>query len=303
MKFQTRPVAGVFGILFAVTFIHATAMADYQVTLAGTNSLVAPNSYYGLFNWLDHRSAYYREFFPQPLLVDDTGLEDGEVEFGSLHTQANDQRSDIVSIGVQKSFSLLTFELAVPYERDSDADNVSQGIGNINLSARYPIYQFVSAKGFFDTTLGVAMEVGMPVNSAVSKNTEFAPKIFNDLKLGEHFSLQSVFGYSTLFGGGDGGDLHAFEYGFDFGCTIPQSELPLPGVQQFIPMFELAGETELNKADSGQNSLLGSIGFRLNLKPIREVQSSLGLGFVFPIDGAARATVHWGIATSLTLGF
>ncbi|MGO8679689.1 MAG: hypothetical protein ACLQUR_10150 [Limisphaerales bacterium] len=68
-------------------------------------------------------------------------------------------------------------------------------------------------------------------------------------------------------------------------------------------MFELSGETELNKADSGQNSLLGSIGFRMNLKPIGEVQSSFGLGFVFPIDNTARAEVHWGIVTSLTLEF
>lgn len=292
------------GILFAVAFIHATAMADNQVALAGTNSLVAPNSRFGLFNGLDHRSAYYQDFFPQPLLVDDTGLEeDGEVEFGSLHTQANDQRNDIVTAGAQKSFGLLTLELTVPYERNSDVDDVSQGIGNIDLEARYPLYQLVSVNGFFDTTLGVVMEVGIPVNSAVSKNTEFVPKIFNDLKLGEHFTLQSVFGYSTLFGGSDDGDLQTFEYGFDFGYTIPHSELRLPGVQQFIPMFELAGETELNQADSGRNSLLGSLGFRLNLKPIGEVQPGLGLGFVFPIDCGARAEIHWGIATSVTLEF
>ncbi len=279
-------------------------MADNQAPVADTNSLVAPDSRFGLFNGLDHRSAYYQDFFSQPLLVADTGLEeDGEFEFGSLHTQANGQRNDIVTAGVQKSFGLLTLELAVPYERHSDADDVSQGIGNIDLEARCPLYQFVSVNGFFDTTLGAVMEAGIPVNSAVSKNSEFAPQIFNDLRLGKHFSLQSVFGYSTLFGGGNDGGLQTFEYGFDFGYTIPHSELRLPGVQQFIPMFELAGETELNQADSGQNSLLGSLGFRLDLKPIGEVQPGLGLGFVFPVDNGARTEVHWGIATSLTLEF
>jgi len=279
-------------------------MADEHATLAGTNSLVAPDSHYGLFDWLDHRSAYCQEFFSQPLLVDDTSLEkDGELEFGSLHTQANAQRSDIVTAEVQKSFGLLTLELRVPYERESDAGDVSQGIGNIDWGARSPLYQFVSPKGFFDTTLGVAMEVGVPVNSAASKNTEFVPKIFNDLKLGEHFSLQSVFGYSTLFGGGDNGGLQTFEYGFDFAYAIPRNELPFPGVQQFTPMFELVGETELNKDESGQNSLLGSIGFRLYLKAIGDLQPSLGLGYVFPIDSGARAEVHWGIATSLIFEF
>ncbi|MGB8369552.1 MAG: hypothetical protein WCF71_09715 [Verrucomicrobiia bacterium] len=291
-------------ITFAVTFIHSTAMADNQVALADTNSSVKPDSRFGLFNCLDHRSAYYGEFFPRPLLLDETSLEpDGELELNSLHTEENNQRSDVVTAEVEKSFGLLTLGLDVPYERDSDSGDVSQGIGNIDLGARYPLYQLVSAKGFFDTTLGVAMEVGIPVNSAVSKNTEFVPKIFNDLKLGEHFSLQSVLGYATLFGGGANGGLQTFEYGFAFGYTIPHSELPLPCVQRFTPMFELVGEKGLNKDESGQNSLLGSIGFRADLKAVGGLQPSLGLGFVFPIDSGARAEVHWGIATSLTLEF
>ena len=76
-------------ILFAVAIIQVTAMADDQATLASTNSLVAPDARFGLFDGLDHRSAYNQEFFPQPLLVDDTGLEqDGELEFNSLNTCA-----------------------------------------------------------------------------------------------------------------------------------------------------------------------------------------------------------------------
>jgi hypothetical protein len=304
LNFQTKRTALIPGILFTVTFIHATAMADNPMAPAVTNSLIAPDSRFGLFDGLDHRSAYNQEFFPQPLLVDDTGLEqDGEIEFASLHTRANDQRSDIISAGVQKSLGLLTLELVVPYERDSDSDDTVQGIGNIDLEGRYPLYQFVAANGFFDTTLGVAVEAGIPVSSAVSKNAELDPEIFNDLKLGKHFTIQSVFGYDTLFGGGDNGGLQTFEYGFDFGYAIPHSELPLPGVQQLTPMFELSGETGLNKGESGQNSLLGSIGFRLDLKPIGEVQPSLGLGYVFPIDSGARTEVHWGIATSLTFEF
>jgi hypothetical protein len=61
----------------------------------------------------------------------------------SLHTQANDQQSGIFSGGVQKSFGLLTLELGIPYERGSDSDDTAQGIGNTELSARYPLYQRV----------------------------------------------------------------------------------------------------------------------------------------------------------------
>lgn len=297
-------MAWILGISSGVFFIPAVAMADDAISPAGTNSAIATDSRHGLFDWLDHRSAYNQEFFPQPLLVDDTGLEkDGELEFGSLHTQANARRSDIVAAEVQKSFGLLTLELSVPYERDSEAGDLSQGIGNIDFGARYPIYQFVSAKGFFDTTLGVAMEAGIPVSPAISVNAEFDPKVFNDLKLGEHFSIQSVLGYSTLFGGGANGGRQTFEYGFDFAYALSHGELPLPGVKQFTPMFELVGETGLNQNESGRNSLLGCFGFRADFKPIGDLQPSFGLGWVFPIDDGAHAEVHWGIATSLIFEF
>jgi len=287
-----------------VACVHTTAAADNSPALASSNPVIATDSRYGLFDGLDQRSAYTQEFFPQPLLVDDTSLQkDLELEFSSLHTQVNGQQTDIVATEVQKSFGLLTLNLSVPYERDANAAAVSQGIGNISLGARYPLYQFVSANGFFDTTLGVGMETGIPASSAISINADFDPKVFNDLKLGEHFSLQSVFGYSTFVGGGGNGGLQTFEYGFAFAYAISHDEMPLPGTQQFIPMFELVGKTGLNKDAAGQNSLLGSMGFRLDLEPIGDLQPSLGLGYVFPIDNGGYAEVHWGIVTSLTFEF
>jgi hypothetical protein len=270
---------------------------------ANTNSPASLEPHYGFLNWIDPRSAYNQEFFPQPLLVDNTGLEDGEVELNYLHTRDNDQHSDTVTAEVEKSVGLLTLEVDVPYEREADSDDSSQGIGNIDLEARYPLYQFVSANRFFDNTFGAAMEVGIPVNSPVSKNTELEPEIFNDLKLGNHFTLQTLLGYDALFGGGDEGGQQSFEYGFAFGYALPHRDLPLPGVQQLTPLFELSGETGLNQGESGQNSLLGSAGFRLDLKPIGELQPTLGLSYVFPMDSVAREEVHWGIAVSLELEF
>ncbi len=147
------------------------------------------------------------------------------------------------------------------------------------------------------------MEAGIPVNGTISENAELDPAIFNDLKLGKHFTLQTVLDYSTLLGGGDEGGLQTFEYGFDFGYTIWQSELRLPLVQQLTPMFELLGETGLNQGESGQNSLLGSFGFRLGFKPFGDLDATFGLGYVFPVDSLARQEVHWGIASSLTFEF
>ena len=306
MELKTKAVAHLLGVLSAITLVHAAAGADDQappIPASATNSTGAPDTRYGLFNWLDHRSAYAQEVFPEPFLVDDMALEDNELEFTWLHTKGSGQQSDIGSVEIQKGFGLLTLQAEVPYERNVSPDQTAHGIGNIELGARYPLYQFVSADRFVDATFGAAMAGGIPADSTVSRNAEWVPQIFNDLRLGDHFTVQSVLGWSTLFGGGEDGGLRTFEYGFSFAYALPHRELPLPGVQQFIPMFELVGETELNKEDPGQNSLLGDIGFRAKFNPIGEAQPGLGLGWVFPVDSGARAELHWGFIVSLIFEF
>jgi hypothetical protein len=305
MKLQMKTVAYVLGMLSVATCFQTAALADDSMAAsANTNSSsVAPDTRYGFLNGLDHRSSYGQGIFPEPMLVDESDV-DNEFRLDWLHTEANAQQNDEAKVELEKSFGLMTVELEVPYERAAaSGQSTQEGVGNIDAGARYPFYQFVSANGLFDTTFGAAMEVGIPVNSAVSKNTEFVPKVFNDLKVGEHFTLQTLLGYATLFGGGDEGGLQTFESGFVFGYTIQHGEFPLPGVQQFIPMFELVGDTQMNQDDSGTTSLVGNAGFRVNLKTLGSVQPRLGLGFVFPVNNNARADVHWGIITSLVFEY
>ncbi|MDR3460073.1 MAG: hypothetical protein P4N60_21810 [Verrucomicrobiae bacterium] len=298
-----KSVTQVWGMLAVAALVQATARADDAVVPAAASSAMPLNSRYGLFNALDHRSWYNEGNFPEPFLVDDSGLEVNEARLDWTHTTAGSSHSDGVRAEVEKGFGLLTLEVEVPYERGVSPDGVVQGFDNIDLGVRHPLFQYVSPKGFFDNTLGAAFELGVPVNSPVSKNTELVPKIFNDLRLGEHFTVQSIFGYSTLLGGGEDGGKQAFEYGFDFGYSIEHSVLPIPGVRQFIPMFELVGETGLNQGESGHNSLTGNACFRLNLKNIGRVQPRLGLGFIFPINNNARADVHCGVVTSLVFEY
>jgi hypothetical protein len=193
-------------------------------------------------------------------------------------------------------------ELEAPYEMDRAAGTTTEGFDNIDFGARAPFYQFVSPKGLVDTTFGAAAEVGIPTHSSLSKNAELVPKFFNDTKMG-NFTAQSIFGYSRLFGPGEDGGLQTFEYGFVFGYTIQHEQLPLPYVLQTIPLLELMGETELNKADPGHNSLLGNAGFRFNLKTIGPVQPRPGIGFIFPMDSGAHEDTHWGVITSLVFEF
>jgi hypothetical protein len=288
----------------ATASVHAGTLSSDQ---AGSSSITLSNTSagtrYGLFDLLDHRSVYGQGVFPEPFLIDDSDLERNEARLDWLHTQGNNQHSDQITAEVEKGFGLMTLEIEVPYERDVDSGEVTRGVGNIDLGARYPIYQYVSSNGFVNTTFGTAIEVGIPTNSAVSKNTEVVPKVFNDLMLGEHFTLQSIIGYSTLFGPGEDGGLQTLEYGFVFGYTIQHDELPLPGVQQLIPMFELSGETALNHEDHGNSSLIADVGFRVNTKAIGRVQPRLGCAFVFPIGENARADVHWGFITSLVFEY
>jgi hypothetical protein len=292
-------------VLFsATTSVRAgSGTTDQAASSAIPLSSTAQSTRYGQFGWLDHRSEYGQGVFPEPFLVDDSDLETNEARLDWLHTTRNDQHSDLVTAEVEKGFGLLTLEVEIPFERDVDGSSITQGVANIDLGARYPLYQYVSADGLIDTTFGVGFEGGIPTDSSVSQNAEFVPKIFNDLKIGEHFTLQSILGYSTLAGPGEDGGLQRFEYGFVLGYTIQHDELPVPGLQQLIPVAELSGSTALNHAEHGESDLIMDVGFRANLKTIGRIQPRLGVAFVFPIDRTARNDVHWGVVTSLVFEY
>ena len=288
-------------LITALAALSSFSFADddkpVDSTAAGTDTR------YGPFNLFDHRSSYGQDVFPEPFLVDDSDLEVNEFRLDWLHTKTGDQHSDMGTMEVEKGFGLVTLELEVHAESDVVAGQRTTGFDNVDLGARVPFYQYVSRDGFLDSTFGTGIEVGVPTNSPLSKNTEVVPKLFNDLRLGQHFTLQSIVGFSQLYGSGDDGGLESFEYGFVFGYTIQHKELPLPGVQQLIPVFELNGSTDLNKDTPGHNSLLGNAAVRFNLDPMGPVQPRLGVGFVFPIDQGGREDTHWGVYTSLVFEY
>lgn len=258
---------------------------------------------YGPFNLFDHSTGYGQGVFPEPFLVDDSDLETGEFRLDWLHTRSGQRHTDLFTAEIEKGFGLVTFELEVPVERDFDAGNKVSAFDNINPGVRAPFFQYITQDGNLDTTFGAGFEAGIPTHSTLSKNAELVPKLFNDLRLGDHFTLQSIAGYSILTGPRPQGGLHTFEYGFVFGWTIQHKELPLPCVQQVIPVFELQGDKELNKGMASNDSLLGNAAVRFNFNTIGDIQPRLGVGYVFPLDNAARQDVHWGLYTSLVFEF
>jgi hypothetical protein len=262
------------------------------------------NDSYGWNGALDHRSSYGSGLYPEPFLVDDTDLEVNEARLDYLHTGGPDNSHvDNIHAEVEKGFGNLTLELEGNLERDSVSGVGSTNFSNIDLGARYPVYQIVDPKGLWDTTFGVGAEVGVPTGSIISRNTEVVPKIFNDFRI-DNFSLQSILGYSTLIGNSqDDGRQQNFEYGFVFGYTIQHDQIAIPGLVSLVPVLEIDGARQMNGDDHGDTNTVGDVGFRANLESIGPIQPRLGIAYVFPIDYGARQDQSWGIATSLVFEY
>ncbi|MGA3170498.1 MAG: hypothetical protein ABSE62_05740 [Chthoniobacteraceae bacterium] len=295
MKFSFAIFPSLLPLLASFTALAGDPTASTVLTSTDTR--------YGPFDLLDRRTDYGQDVFPEPFLVDDSDLETDEFRLDWLYTGASSQHTDLFTGEIEHGIGPVTFELEVPVERDAEGGKIVSGFDNINPGVRAPLYEYVSPDGFINTTFGAGLEVGIPTNSQLSRNTELVPKLFNDLALGEHFTLQSIFGYSMLYGPGSDGGLDTFEYGFVFGYTIPRTELPIPDVQQLVPVFEVQGYKELNNGNASYNELLGNAAVRFNLTPIGSIDPRLGIGFVFPMDNAARQQLHWGVYTSLVFEY
>ena len=278
--------------------------AGLKPPAANSNTLAA-SSKFGMFDWLDKRSSYGQGSYPEPFLVDDTDLEVNEARLDWQYTNSGGTtHSNLLTGEVEKGFGQLTLEVEAPLQIDNAGDGSKSAVnfGNIDVGARMPFADYVAPSGKWDTTFGVAMEVGIPTGSEIARTTEVVPKLFNDLRIGDHFTLQSIFGYSTFIGEANGvGGQETFEYGFVAGYTITHEQIAIPGIMQLIPMFELSGEKAVNLALN--NGLTADFGFRANLNPIGNVQPRLGTAFILPLDGTARQDEHWGVVTSLVFEY
>lgn len=184
---------------------------------------------HGAFGLLDPNSRYGQFWFPEPLRLGETDV-DNEVRFDWVHQEGKGTVSDEALIEIEEAFGVTTWELEIPYERETDPaiNERTQGAGSIEISVRRPIYQFVSPGEFSDHNLGAALEVALPTNSPVSNNTAAVVKVFDALRLGEHFSLQAIGGYAVLMAPGEEGGVQTCEYGLATGYSFSRQDLALP---------------------------------------------------------------------------
>ena len=292
-------------LAFAAVLAGAVSGAIGQVV----NSL--PSSRYGLWNLLDSRSVYGQYWFVEPLRAPEMDV-DRELRLDWFHAEGKGSQSDEVTAELEYNFGLLTVEVEVPYinnrtsrfdaELKKEVRSREEGIDNIELSARHPVFQWVSAGGAFDYTLAGAMEVAVPSGSSFSKDTELVPQVFQLLRLGEHVSVEASAGWTVLIGPVARGQ-NSLEYNVVLGYNLEREQISLPGVQRVIPIFELNGNTGLSHEERGENALFGTAGFRVNLNAVGIAQPRLGIGYVFPIDQGARDEIRWGFVTSLVFEF
>lgn len=268
-----------------------------------------PSTRYGPFGMFDQRSTYGKYWFPEPLRADEADV-DNEIRLDYFHAERAGRQFDSGRLELEKSFGLLTVEIAPGYESDRIRAfnritghyelNQQAGFTNLELGARYPFYEYVSADGFFDTSLVLGLEVSPPVLSEISRDVEFVPKVFNLTRVGEHLSVQLGLGDSVLVGPQDRG-LSTLEYDAVFGYELTERDLPLPGVLSTVPIVEFDGECTLNHAEAGTNQLFATAGFRFNLDSIPGLpaQPRLGVGYTIPIDKGARNEFRWGVVASV----
>jgi hypothetical protein len=285
--------------------------ADAQPVAAAADSASADR--YGPFNLLDHRSTYGKYWFPEPLRTGEIDV-DNEIRVDYFHAERRGKQEDEVEFELEKSFGLVTVEIATAYEseREREFDDTTgttertseEGIGNIEIAARFPFFQYVSDDRRFDTTFVFDMELALPSGSDISRDTELVPQLANLTRLGDHVAIQTSAGYSMLVGPEEGG-LNTLEYAAVFGYELTRNELRLPGVLSVWPLFELEGEVPLNHDERGHNELSGTLGFRVNFDTIKgsPLQPRIGLGYTFPIDSGARDEFDWGIVTSVILEY
>lgn len=304
------PTPGSYLVLVLMALVVAPAPSrgddDDHVPASAPAEAESQPAQFGLFGLLDRRSKYYGDFFPEPLRVEDTTL-DNEFRFDWQHNEGKEGSSNQFIAEVQKSAGIVTFEIQAPYLANRASSDDATGrqdvgdFGNIELGARVPVYQVVS--GAFDNSAGVNFEVGVPINSRLSKNTEITPGIFDDLRIGDHFSMQSLFSFSSLLGSEPEEGRESFEYGLAFGYAIEDEQFALPHVEQIVPLFELVGETGLSGHESGHDALTATVGARVELKPIWGLQPKIGVGYIFPIDQGGRQELRWGIISGVVFEF
>jgi len=261
---------------------------------------------------INDQSVYGKGWFPETLRNAQMDLDYRVIRLDWFHAETHGHQEDEIRPEFDLAYHALTLDFELPYfsERNKDFDpntgetetENNRGIEHVEIGARYPLFQLVSDDGRFDYTCVGAFEFALPVRNKISKDGEVSPRIYNLLRLGDHFSVQAAAGTETLIGPERGGSSRLI-YGVTLAYSLFKEDLGLPGINAISPMFEVTGEYLLSgegedENNTHRNHLFGTVGFRINTKSLPGFQPRIGVGYVFPMDDGARNELRWGIVTS-----
>ena len=286
---------GVVLLLFGTSILQA---ADHPTaSLPDEREAEAAQHRRTLFGPVDQRSEFGQAWFPENLRAPEMDLEYSEVRLDWFHSEKKGRREDQVKIELEKAFGSLTLEVEAPWVREEERE-VHEGVEEIEVGLRYPIFQFVSSDAKIDYTAVGVFEFALPTGNDLNKDSEISPRLYNLLRVGDHLAIQASIGWAKLIGPENGG-ADAVEYGLSLGWVMQQRELHIPKILTLIPMAEWTGEQWLSGDEEGHKENFATVGFRVNTESMGFFQPRIGVGYVFPIDDGAREQMRWGILFSV----
>lgn len=262
------------------------------------------------FGLLDSRSSYGKGFFPELYLGPEFDVET-QVEVDYVHGEKrNTQDNEVDGEFDWNPGGELTVAGEIGWDSEhavnpqgGDGDDVEQenaaGFEDADLAVYHPIFQYVSGDNVFDYTAVARLDVGIPTHTPASGNDmQLTPYIGQLLRIGEHVSVEGWAGSQFTLGPHQTNELI---YGASVGYQIFHKQLPLPLTDELIPLFELDGQSPFSS--HGQDALFGVAGVDWNLKATGPVQSTISIGYQFPIDQGARNEFDWGIIAQVFFDF
>ncbi len=289
---------------------HEKSMSDELAQMAGGDSPVrsfdagagGSQSTRYFFGLLDHRSKLAKGFFPGTFLAANVAAQ-REVAMTWYHFETGHQQLDLFYNEFKWGMDQWTVELQAPYQHEhvsfpdaAPGEPTSRnfdGMANFAIIMRAPIYQYVSKHDSIDYSLVPGLEIDPPSGSTVSTGTVISPRIMQAIGLGNHLSIMTSLGMSFLTGPHQGGEKD-LTWDTVPGYNIYHRNLPIPGISDITPVFEIVGSDPLSGSNVGQQSISTIFGLEINPEPKwGYLTPYLGIGAGPALTSAARHSGDW----------
>ncbi len=276
------------------------ADASPVISLDATASGGGSSRYF--FGLLDHRSKLAKGFFPGAFLAANVATQ-REIAMTWYHFERGNEQLDLFYNEFKWGLDQWTVEFQAPYQhghvsypRAAPGDPTSRnfdGMANFAVVMRSPIYQYVSKNGNFDYSLVPGLEIDPPSGSEVSTGTTISPRLMQAIALSDHFSVMTSIGLLFLTGSHQGGQKN-LTWDTVLGCNIYHKDLPLPGIADVTPVFEIVGSDPLSGVDVGRQSITTLFGVEINPEPKwGYLTPYIGVGAGPAITSTARRGGDW----------